>query len=281
MPSPLLAMVLTISGFQAPSGRSASAEHRAQLAAYLVGPVAVGLVDHVDVADLEDPRLRGLDAVAHARRDQHQRGVGHRGDLDLALPDAHGLDQDHVAAGGLEHAQRLRRRPREPAEVATRGHRADVDLLVERVVLHPHPVTEQGAAGERRGRVHGEHADPLVLLAQRGHQRGGGGGLADPGRAGEADDVAVAGVRRQAGHHLAQQRRGVLDQRDQPRDRARVPRAGLLDQLGDVTRRPPAHPAPLAAETDSPSERTRSNTQSRVRTLGLSGKPASLRKQAP
>ncbi len=35
-----------------------------------------------------------------------------------------------------------------PAEMAARGHRADVDLAVERVVLHPHPVTEQGAAGE-------------------------------------------------------------------------------------------------------------------------------------
>ena len=42
-------------------------EHRAQLAAYLVGAVAVGLVDHVEVADLEDPGLRRLDAVAHAR----------------------------------------------------------------------------------------------------------------------------------------------------------------------------------------------------------------------
>ena len=57
----------TIGGRQAPSGRSAEREHRAQVAADLVGAVAVGLVDDVHVADLEDAGLRRLDAVAHAR----------------------------------------------------------------------------------------------------------------------------------------------------------------------------------------------------------------------
>ena len=84
------------------------------------------------------------------------------GDLDLALPDADGLDEHHVAAGGVEHPQRLRRRPGQPAEVAAGGHRADVDARVGGVVLHPDPVAEQRAAGERRGRVDGEHADPLA-----------------------------------------------------------------------------------------------------------------------
>ena len=81
--------------------------------------------------------------------------------------------------GGVEHAQRLRGGPGEPAEVAAAGHRADVDVGVERVVLHPHPVTEQRAAGERRRRVDGEDADPLALLAKRADEGVGGGGLAD------------------------------------------------------------------------------------------------------
>ena len=213
--------------------RSAEGEHGADLAAYLLGAVAVGLVDDVQVADLEDAGLGGLDAVAHAGREQHERGVGEAGDLDLALADADGLDQDHVAAGRVEHPQRLRRRPGQPAEVAAGGHRADVDLAVERVVLHPHPVAEQGAAGERRRRVDGEYADPLAGRAQLGDQRRGGRGLADAGRAGDADDLRVAGVRRQRGHHLAQQRRGVLDQRDQPRDRTGVAVAGTRDEIGD------------------------------------------------
>ena len=67
MPSPVLATVLTIGGLPGALGALGQREHRAQLAADLVGAVAVGLVDDVDVADLEDPGLRGLDAVAHAR----------------------------------------------------------------------------------------------------------------------------------------------------------------------------------------------------------------------
>ena len=63
----------------------------------------------------------------HAGREQHERGVGEPGDLDLALPDADGLDEHDVAAGGVEHAQRLGRAPGQPAEVAARGHRPDVD----------------------------------------------------------------------------------------------------------------------------------------------------------
>ncbi len=157
-------------------------------------------------------------------------------------PDADGLDEHHVAAGGVEHPQRLRRRPGQPAEVAAGGHRADVDRRVERVVLHPHPVAEQRAARERRGRVDREHADPLVGRAQRLHQRVGRGGLADARRAGDADDLGVPGVRREAGHHLAQQRRGVLDQRDQPRHRPGLAVAGPLDQVRDVGRLPRRRP---------------------------------------
>ena len=38
--------------------------------------------------------------------------------------------------------------------------------VVERVVLHAHPVAEDRAAGERRRRVHRDHAERLVLLAR-------------------------------------------------------------------------------------------------------------------
>ena len=155
------------------------------------------------------------------------------GDLDLGLPDADGLDEHHVAAGGVEHPQRLRRRPGQPAEVAARGHRADVDARVERVVLHPHPVAEQRAAGERRRRVDRQHADPLAGRAAAPSTSA----LVDvdlptPGRAGEADDLRVAGVRRERRHHLAQLRRLVLDQRDQPGHGPGVALAGRSTRSG-------------------------------------------------
>jgi hypothetical protein len=44
-------------------------------------------------------------AVTHARGQQHDGGVGQRGDLDLGLPDADRLDEHDIAPGGVEHAQ--------------------------------------------------------------------------------------------------------------------------------------------------------------------------------
>ena len=75
--------------------------------------------------------------------------------------------EHHVAAGRVEHPQRVRGRPGQPAEVAAGGHRADEHALVGGVLAHPDPVAEQRAAGERRRRVDGEHADPAALRAQR------------------------------------------------------------------------------------------------------------------
>ena len=81
------------------------------------------------------------------------------GDLHLDLADADGLDEHEREAGGRQHADRLRNRDGETAEMPTRGHRADEHAGVERVVLHPDPVAEDGAAGERRRRVDGQHAE--------------------------------------------------------------------------------------------------------------------------
>ena len=38
------------------------------------------------------------------------------------------------------------------------------------MVLHPHPVAEQRAAGERGGRVDRQHADPVALGPVGAHQ---------------------------------------------------------------------------------------------------------------
>ena len=46
-----------------------------------------------------------------------------------------------------------------------------------------------------------------------------------------------------ARHHLAQERRGVLDQRDEPRDRGRVTLARTRDEVGDRRGAPPRHAA--------------------------------------
>ena len=193
-PSPLEATVFTIGGRQAPSGRSAEREHGAQVAADLVGAVAVGLVDDVDVADLEDARpwRPGCRRPCPGASSTSVVSAS-AGDLDLALADADGLDQDHVAPGGVEHPQRLRRGPGEPAEVAARGHRPDVDARGR----SRGPASGPGRRAARRrrtattGRRRGRRP---ACRARRSSvdQRVGRGRLADAGRAGDADDLGVA-----------------------------------------------------------------------------------------
>ena len=162
-------------------------------------------------------------------------------------PDADGLDQHDVAAGGVEHPQRLRRRPGEPAEVAARGHRADVDAAVAGVVLHPHAVTEQRPAGERRRRVDGEHADPPAVGAQRAHQRRRRRRLPTPGEpvsprtcACPVCGASAAATSRSIG--LASSTREI----SRATERASPSRAPL-DERGDVGRPPAAPPGGAGA----------------------------------
>ena len=82
--------------------------------------VTVGLVDRHQVGELEDALLDALQLVAGARQHEHQEEVDHVGDDRLGLPDADGLDQHHVEAGGLDHDHGLPRRAGDPAERAAR-----------------------------------------------------------------------------------------------------------------------------------------------------------------
>ena len=107
---------------------------------------AVGLVDDEHVADLEQAGLARLDRVAPTGSDDDDRRVGGTGDRNLHLTDADRLDEDPRVAGGVEHAHRMRRCTREPAELAARRHRAHEHAVVGVVVLHADAVTEDRAA---------------------------------------------------------------------------------------------------------------------------------------
>ena len=117
-------------------------------------------------------------------------------DVDLALADAHRLEQDVVLARGVHQQRRLQRRLREAAERAAGRHRADEHARVEEVLGEADPIAEHGALGERARGVDRQHADLAVALAQLAAQRPDQGALADPGRAGEPDDP---GARRCSG----------------------------------------------------------------------------------
>ena len=63
--------------------------------------LAIGFVDYQRVGEFQDAFLDALQLVTAARQHQHHEEVHHAGDLVFALAYPHGLDQDHVVAGGF------------------------------------------------------------------------------------------------------------------------------------------------------------------------------------
>ena len=169
-PSPVVPTVRTIGGSQPPSAGATSSSIPARSRSVSSTPGRSALLIDEHVGDLEQPRLGRLHAVAPAGVDDDDGRVGLPRHLDLDLADADGLEQHPRVAGGVEGPHRLGRRQRQPAEVATRRHRADEHAVVEHVVLHADPVAEDGAAGERRRRVDGEHGDAVAAGAELGDE---------------------------------------------------------------------------------------------------------------
>ena len=155
----------------------------------------VGFVDDEDVGDLDEPGLHGLDVVAEPRRGGEHAHVGDVDDVDLALAGADGLDEDQVFACRVEHIDDAHGRGRQAAEVASARQRAHEYAVVVECGGHAHAVAEDGAAGDRAGRIDGNDADgasePADVCDQRVDERG----FAGARRAGEADDDCVSQMR--------------------------------------------------------------------------------------
>ena len=158
-------------------------EHGLELRSSSVRSWPIALVDDDDVGHLEQTGLDGLNLVAHLRSLNHNRGVGGRGHLDLALAGSDRLDQDQVEARGVEDRGRRGGGRREPTCMAARSHRADEHALVCGVGLHADAVAEEGAPGDRRGRIDGHDRDRMQAyasddgvfirsMASRGHAGG-------------------------------------------------------------------------------------------------------------
>ena len=164
-PSPVEAVVMSTSG-RLGRGRSSPrlspgrgrGQHRPELARGPLRARPIALVHDDDVGDLEQARLDRLDLVAHLGRLEDDGRVGRRGHLDLALAGPDGLDEDEVEAGGVDHGRGRARRRGEAAGVAAGRHRADEHVAVRGVRLHPDPIAEERAAGDRAGRVDGQTA---------------------------------------------------------------------------------------------------------------------------
>ena len=119
-------------------------------------------------------------------------GVGDPGHLDLALPRSHGLDEHDVLPRRVEQEHGLQRCLGEPAEVAARPHRADVDARIEEVVGEPDAVAEERAARERARRDRPRRRRRCGRARGCAHERADEARLPDTRRAGDADDRGAA-----------------------------------------------------------------------------------------
>ena len=90
----------------------------------------IGLVDHDDVRRFHDSGLHRLQFVAITGHQRQDYRIGDLGYLNLALPDADGLDQNHVLAHRVHDVHCVVSHSAQSADGATGGHRADEHLGV-------------------------------------------------------------------------------------------------------------------------------------------------------
>ena len=129
-----------------------------------LGAFAVALVDHEDVGDLHDAGFDGLHIVAHARHQNDDGDIGQAHDVHFILPDSDGFDHDQVASRGIEHGRDIRRGASQSAQRTARGHAANVDSGIGKMLLHADAIAQNRSARVRACGIDRDDADGLVLL---------------------------------------------------------------------------------------------------------------------
>ena len=226
-----------------PLGRIGEPDDRANLVQHRLRRRVIHLVDGDHVRDLHDPGLQRLHGVARAGHEHEQHRVRDARHLDLALPGADRLDEDHVLPERVQQEHGLERRLGKPAEVPARAHRADEDPGIEEVVGETDAIAEERSARERAGRIDRDDADRAVAGAQMLDERADQRRLPHSGRPGDADHDGLPRLRIELANERIRERVAVLDQGDRPRERAPVSRSHAARQL--VER--PLPPAPRRA----------------------------------
>src|SRR5687768_16612840 len=85
-------------------------------------PLAIGLIDHKNIADLHYSGLDRLDIVTHAGDENYYRYVSRFYYLDLVLADSDGLHDDLGITRRIQDRHGVDRRTRKPAEIPARRH---------------------------------------------------------------------------------------------------------------------------------------------------------------
>ena len=102
--------------------------------------------------------------IPHARNQDHDRNIRQLYNLDLILTHTYGFDDDRVAACRVQDSDYIGSRRRQTSQITSRGHATNVDVGIDAQSLHPDPVTENRAPGERAARIDSHDAQALVSL---------------------------------------------------------------------------------------------------------------------
>ena len=178
-------------------------EHRRNRRRQLIRALPVRLIDDVEVGDFHHAGFQRLYRIPRFRRHGHDDGISHAHYPQLGLADAYRLNQDDVLAGGVQRPHHAFHDTRQPARLPSRRHAANEHAVIQVVPLHPNPVPQQRAPGERAGRVNGQDAHRQVhrsqVLSEPVNQRA----FAHARRPGNPHGIALPGVGVQPLHHLS------------------------------------------------------------------------------
>ena len=163
-----------------------------------------------------------MDIVAHAGDKDHDSDVGEANDVDFILADPDRFDQDEVASGGIQKRGDVGGGAGQSTERAARGHAADVDAGVGKVVLHADAVAENRAAGVGAGGIDGDDGDGAILLAIKAGELIDQRALPRARRTGQADDPSFACVWEDCFEQIGPARRAILNARNSAGQRAGV-----------------------------------------------------------
>ncbi len=157
-----------------------------------------------------------------------RKTIGHVGDHGLGLAGADGLDQHHVVACGFAASAWIRASWRRRRRVCPRTGEGRTKAFGSAASRGMRVLSRKDrTAAARRGRIDREHRDLVAAAGEKGAQRVDGGGLADPGSAGDPDADCLAGRRQQILHQAARRLLVVgppaFDQGDGARYVARSP----------------------------------------------------------
>jgi len=138
-----------------------------------------------------------LNTVTHIGRDDDDGGVGQVDDVHLVLTGPDRFNDDDVQPHGLHDRHDTECRPGEPPHISPCGDAFDENTVIFSMLLHTHPVTENGAPGVGTGGIDSQNTDTFSFFPADSCQGIHKCRFPYTRRTGQTDDVSAARMGKQ------------------------------------------------------------------------------------